>query len=111
MSSARANSTKEYHLDGVFHQASTQQVYDKSTKHLIPPVLNGYGCTIFAYGQTASGKTHTMRGTAAEPGIVAHAVQDLFQGVQNWEGKRDFCIRASYLEVRSFQSQLLCLHL
>ena len=31
------------------------------------PQFNG---TVFAYGQTASGKTHTMQGTAAEPGII-----------------------------------------
>lgn len=111
VSSARANSTKEYHLDGVFHQASTQQVYDRSTKHLIQPVLDGFSCTIFAYGQTASGKTHTMRGTTAEPGIVVHAVKDLFEGVikSAREQKREFCIRASYLEVSFSPPRLLCL--
>jgi centromeric protein E len=103
LSSARANSTKEYHLDGVFHASSTRQVYDRSTKHLIQPVLDGFSCTIFAYGQTASGKTHTMRGTTAEPGIIVHAVKDLFEGVVKsaHEQKREFCIRASYLEVFS----------
>ena len=101
LSSARANSTKEYQLDGVFHQHSTRQVYDRSTKPLIQAVLDGFSCTIFAYGQTASGKTHTMRGTKAEPGIVVHAVQDLFASMLQSESKhqREFCIRASYLEV------------
>ena len=42
-----------------------------------------------------------MRGTKAEPGIVVHAVNDLFAGVlkSQTEQKREFCIRASYLEV------------
>jgi centromeric protein E len=101
VSSSRAHCTKEYYLDGVFHRTNTRQVYDRSTKHLIQPVIDGFSCTIFAYGQTASGKTYTMRGTDAEPGIVVHAVQDLFASVKRSEQEcnREFCIRASYLEV------------
>lgn len=38
--------------------------------------------TVFAYGQTNSGKTHTMRGSAAEPGVIALAVRDLFHIIQ-----------------------------
>jgi centromeric protein E len=101
VSNSRAHCTKEYHLDGVFHGTNTHQVYDRSTKHLIQPVIDGFSCTIFAYGQTASGKTYTMRGTDAEPGIVVHAVNHLFACVKKSEQEcnREFCIRASYLEV------------
>lgn len=38
--------------------------------------------TVFAYGQTNSGKTHTMRGSATEPGIIPLAVHDLFDIIQ-----------------------------
>ena len=38
--------------------------------------------TVFAYGQTNSGKTHTMRGTANEPGVIPLAVHDLFHIIQ-----------------------------
>lgn len=38
--------------------------------------------TVFAYGQTNSGKTHTMRGSIAEPGIIPLAVHDLFQSIE-----------------------------
>jgi Kinesin motor domain len=96
----RASSRKEYLLDGVFAPASdTEQVYAKSTRHLIKPVLDGFSCTIFAYGQTASGKTFTMRGTDSEPGIIQYAVRDLFEGMESDRG-RNFCVRVSYLEVR-----------
>jgi hypothetical protein len=80
---------------------NTQQVYERSTKHLIQPVIDGFSCTIFAYGQTASGETYTMRGTEAEPGIVVHAVNDLFANVKRSEQEcsQKFCIRASYFEV------------
>lgn len=35
--------------------------------------------TVFAYGQTNSGKTYTMRGSKVEPGVIPLAVHDLFQ--------------------------------
>lgn len=37
---------------------------------------------MFAYGQTNSGKTYTMRGAAAEPGVIPLSVQDLFETIQ-----------------------------
>lgn len=38
--------------------------------------------TVFAYGQTSSGKTHTMRGSSDEPGVIPLAVHDLFRLIQ-----------------------------
>lgn len=38
--------------------------------------------TVFAYGQTNSGKTHTMRGSDVEPGVIPLAVHDLFDMIQ-----------------------------
>ena len=43
------------------------------------PCMTG---TVFAYGQTNSGKTYTMRGSANEPGIIPLAVHDLFRTIQ-----------------------------
>ena len=39
--------------------------------HVLPvlDVLSGYNGTIFAYGQTSSGKTHTMEGVIGDPGL------------------------------------------
>ena len=49
--------------DHVFDtDASTRTVFDTVAKGLVRSVLSGYNSTIFAYGQTASGKTHTMQG-------------------------------------------------
>jgi kinesin family protein 5 len=38
-------------------------------KNCVPDVLSGYNGTIFAYGQTSSGKTHTMEGVIGDPGL------------------------------------------
>lgn len=54
--------------------------------------------TVFAYGQTSSGKTHTMRGTPQEPGITLLAVQDIFNHIATTQD-REFLLRVSYMEV------------
>jgi kinesin family protein 5 len=52
---------KSYGFDRVFKPTSTQEeVYAHAAKHIVDDVLGGYNGTIFAYGQTSSGKTHTM---------------------------------------------------
>lgn len=47
--------------------------------------------TVFAYGQTNSGKTHTMRGSGSEPGIIPLSVHDLFQSIREVSSLLCFC--------------------
>jgi len=50
-------------FDHCFDMKSTQkEVYDIAARPIIDSVLDGFNGTIFAYGQTSSGKTHTMQG-------------------------------------------------
>ncbi len=53
------------------------QVYEKTTRDIVEKVVGGFNGTVFAYGQTSSGKTHTMMGVPEEPGIVPLAVRCL----------------------------------
>lgn len=55
------------------------------------------GC-VFAYGQTASGKTHTMSGNGGEPGVIPQAMHEIFDFVRN-SAEREFLIRVSYAEI------------
>jgi centromeric protein E len=89
-----------YKLDTVFDGSqSTGEVYEKTTQHLIQQVVEGFNSTVFAYGQTSSGKTHTMRGMAGEPGIIPLAVSEIFSLIGQTQ-EREFLIRVSYMEVR-----------
>lgn len=89
-----------YSLDSVFdEQAKTKDVYDMTTKKLIEQVVEGFNSTVFAYGQTSSGKTYTMKGDEKEPGIIPLAVRDLFQMMQQLSNERDFLVRVSYMEI------------
>lgn len=77
---------------------STQRVYESTTKELVDKALQGFNTTVFAYGQTSSGKTHTMRGTPAEPGIIPLAVSRVFELIEE-TAQRDFLVKVSYMEI------------
>ena len=79
---------------------TTLQVYRATTEGIIRKVTGGFNGTVFAYGQTSSGKTHTMLGTAREPGIVPLAVRAIFDHIEATQD-REFLLRVSYMEVRS----------
>lgn len=58
-----SKSTKKFTFDRAFGPDSKQsEVYQSVVAPLIEEVLSGYNCTVFAYGQTGTGKTHTMVG-------------------------------------------------
>lgn len=62
------------------------------TRRLSCPVSR-YNSTIFAYGHTGSGKTHTMMGTPSQPGMTPRAVQDMFALIRQMAGTVFFARR------------------
>lgn len=60
--------------------------------------MEGYNAVVFAYGQTASGKTFTLTGSPTNPGIIPLAISDLFAQIRATPD-REFLLRASYLEL------------
>jgi kinesin family protein 3/17 len=65
-------------------------------------VLEGYNGTIFAYGQTGTGKTHTMTGLIEiqeERGIMPRSFEDIFKSIADDSNQTQFLVRASYLEI------------
>ena len=54
---------RTYSFDQVFGaHAAQEDIYDDAVRPVVEEVLEGFNCTIFAYGQTGTGKTHTMEG-------------------------------------------------
>ncbi|XP_063705413.1 kinesin heavy chain-like [Culicoides brevitarsis] len=94
---------KLYVFDRVFPPNTTQtQVYDVAAKSIVTDVLNGYNGTIFAYGQTSSGKTHTMEGVIRDDelqGIIPRIVHDIFNHIYEVNGNAEFIIKVSYYEI------------
>ncbi|EFJ10522.1 hypothetical protein SELMODRAFT_127882 [Selaginella moellendorffii] len=86
-------------IDSVFGtEEKTVELYDAHTKAIISSAVKGINGTVFAYGQTSSGKTYTMRGSPGEPGIVPLSVLDVFANIQKAED-REFLLRVSYMEI------------
>ena len=74
-------------------------VYDESAFPLVESVIEGYNGTIFAYGQTGCGKTHTMLGTPDNPGIIPGCFKHIFGFIDSNTSGMKFLVRCSYLEI------------
>ncbi|VAH32517.1 unnamed protein product [Triticum turgidum subsp. durum] len=93
------NPSIAYAFDKVFGPATTtRRVYDVAAQHVVSGAMEGINGTVFAYGVTSSGKTHTMHGEQKSPGIIPLAVKDVFSIIQDTPG-REFLLRVSYLEI------------
>uniref|UniRef100_I3K2Y7 Kinesin-like protein n=1 Tax=Oreochromis niloticus TaxID=8128 RepID=I3K2Y7_ORENI len=94
---------KPYMFDRVLPPNTTQeQVYDQCAKQIVKDVLGGYNGTIFAYGQTSSGKTHTMEGKLHDPqlmGIIPRIARDIFDHIYSMDENLEFHIKVSYFEI------------
>uniref|UniRef100_A0A8B9RHK4 Kinesin-like protein n=1 Tax=Astyanax mexicanus TaxID=7994 RepID=A0A8B9RHK4_ASTMX len=94
---------KPYVFDRVLPPNTTQElVYDSCAKQIVKDVLEGYNGTIFAYGQTSSGKTHTMEGKLHDPdhmGIIPRIAQDIFDHIYSMDENLEFHIKVSYFEI------------
>ncbi|XP_028946245.1 kinesin-like protein KIN-7K, chloroplastic [Malus domestica] len=93
------NPSIAYAYDWVFGPTTTtRHVYDVAAQHVISGAMEGVNGTIFAYGVTSSGKTHTMHGDQRSPGIIPLAVKDAFSIIQETPN-REYLLRVSYLEI------------
>eukprot|EP01015_Nassula_variabilis_P008644 TRINITY_DN16858_c0_g1_i1.p2 TRINITY_DN16858_c0_g1~~TRINITY_DN16858_c0_g1_i1.p2 ORF type:complete len:205 (+),score=33.28 TRINITY_DN16858_c0_g1_i1:115-729(+) len=80
--------TPSFSFDRVFDvNAHQQEVYEFAAKPVIESVLQGFNGTVFAYGQTSSGKTHTMQGPDIDDsqlkGIIPRMVTTVFETIMN----------------------------
>uniref|UniRef100_A0A2K6B1B4 Kinesin-like protein n=1 Tax=Macaca nemestrina TaxID=9545 RepID=A0A2K6B1B4_MACNE len=88
---------KPYVFDRVLPpNTSQEQVYNACAKQIVKDVLEGYNGTIFAYGQTSSGKTHTMEGKLHDPqlmGIIPRIAHDIFDHIYSMDENLEFHIK------------------
>ncbi|KAF0902588.1 hypothetical protein E2562_018082 [Oryza meyeriana var. granulata] len=93
------NSNNAYAYDQVFGPTTTtHHIYDVVAHYVVSGAMKGINGTIFAYGVTSSGKTHTMHGDQRSPGVIPLAVKDIFNIIQETPN-REFLLRVSYLEI------------
>ncbi|CDQ85595.1 unnamed protein product [Oncorhynchus mykiss] len=102
---------KSFTFDAVYDFESKQSdIYDDTVRPLVDSVLQGFNGTIFAYGQTGTGKTYTMLGmpTDNERGIIPNSFNHIFTQISRSQNQQ-YLVRASYLEIyREEVRDLLC---
>ncbi|KAJ4309847.1 tubulin-dependent ATPase kip3, partial [Neodidymelliopsis sp. IMI 364377] len=87
-------------FDRVFDDTTSQaDIYESTAKPLLDNVLEGYNATVFAYGATGCGKTHTITGTSSDPGIIFLTMQELFEKINERNEEKVTEITLSYLEI------------
>ena len=102
-------------FDQVYVQAATQEfVFRNTVAPLVEEALNGFSCTLFAYGQTGTGKTYTMEGGkisdrpeaphdwyGEKSGMIGRSIMMIFKYLKEHEKRYDFAVKISYLELHN----------
>ncbi|XP_015758048.1 PREDICTED: kinesin-II 85 kDa subunit-like isoform X1 [Acropora digitifera] len=94
--------TKEhaFSLDhSYFWDTKTEQIFHDLGTPLLKKAFEGFNVTMYAYGQTGTGKTHTMIGTEEEPGIIPLLNQGLFKFIDEAPPNKQFFITVSFYEI------------
>ncbi|KAG0286522.1 hypothetical protein BGZ96_009384 [Linnemannia gamsii] len=86
----------DYNYDHALTGSDNELIYNTSVKDLVQSAMEGYNGTVFAYGQTSSGKTYS--GNESQPGITPRAVEDIFKYIRE-NSDREYLLRVSYLEI------------
>ncbi|ESO98169.1 hypothetical protein LOTGIDRAFT_226662 [Lottia gigantea] len=93
---------KSFTFDSVYDWNSKQRdLYDETFHDLVESVLQGFNGTIFAYGQTGTGKTFTMQGIKEDPvmrGVIPNSFEQIFSHISRSQNQQ-YLVRASYLEI------------
>ena len=78
--------------------SSTAELYDGCVRDIVDSAMSGMNGTVFCYGQTASGKTWTMKGDSAQPGLLALSLHHVFSAIERRMGDK-WLLRVSYIEI------------
>ncbi|KAI4993984.1 hypothetical protein ZWY2020_008297 [Hordeum vulgare] len=106
MNSLFKQADRTFTFDKVFGPKSQQRaIYDNAVAPIVDDVLEGYNCTVFAFGQTGTGKTYTMEGEMmqqvgdlpATAGVMPRAVRHIFEILE--ARKADYSMKVTFLEL------------
>ncbi|XP_010123860.1 PREDICTED: kinesin-like protein KIF18B, partial [Chlamydotis macqueenii] len=91
-------------FDRIFGEEATQEeVFQHTTCQMLDSVLNGYNCSVFAYGATGAGKTYTMLGSEKSPGIMYLTMVELYKRIEARKEEKSCEVLVSYQEVYNEQ--------
>ncbi|XP_068025949.1 kinesin-like protein KIF18B isoform X2 [Melanerpes formicivorus] len=98
---------QKFLFDRVFaEQATQEEVFQHTTRQMVDTLLDGYNCSVFAYGATGAGKTYTMLGSENSPGIIYLTMEELFRRLEARQEQKSCEVLVSYLEPSSAEQLL-----
>ena len=87
-------------------QSSQDEIFDTVAKEMIDTFLDGYNSTIFAYGQTSSGKTHTIEGSGRkfiDRGLIPRTLSYIYKEIERRSSaiaeEIETTVHISYMEI------------
>uniref|UniRef100_A0A1A9Z0N0 Kinesin motor domain-containing protein n=1 Tax=Glossina pallidipes TaxID=7398 RepID=A0A1A9Z0N0_GLOPL len=100
----RVNKKMSMEFDRVFDvNITNKEIFDECVAPLVDSILNGYNCSIFAYGATGAGKTFTMLGNRRYAGLMSLTINHLFDKIEDQSNGYRYDLGVSYLEVYNEQ--------
>ncbi|XP_068341884.1 kinesin-like protein KIN-5B [Pyrus communis] len=97
---------KLFTFDRVFGpKAQQKSIYEQAISPIVKEALDGFNCTVFAYGQTGTGKTYTMEGgmrnksgnLPTEAGVIPRAIRQIFDTLEAQDA--DYSVKVTFLEI------------
>ena len=90
---------KNFTFDNTYDESNSQEyIYQQTAARIVDSVLEGFNGTVFAYGQTGTGKTFTMEGVNDPPelkGIIPRAFEQIFESIAKRGGEQtEYLVRA-----------------
>ncbi|KAJ6477425.1 kinesin-like protein [Mycena vitilis] len=92
------SAANKFTFDGIHTIEPTAPLYLTAARPHVHAFMSGYNAVVFAYGQTASGKTYTLTGNDEQPGIIPRAIREIFAFIRATPS-REYLLRCSYLEI------------
>jgi len=107
---------KSYTMDHIFYGDSKQEeIFDMLAIPILKGFFQGFNCTVFAYGQTGAGKTHTMLGplesvfmvNSENHGLIPRILHFIFDTIENNLEKAKIILNETS-EIRNIESEVSC---
>tara|TARA_B110000208_G_C11605849_1_gene371799 strand:+ start:119 stop:706 length:588 start_codon:yes stop_codon:yes gene_type:complete len=98
---------RQFTFDACYGKRSTQEdLYTRSCAPIVDAVLEGFNGTVFAYGQTGAGKTHSMEGSPDNPGVMPRSFKHIFDEItarMAEDAEAQHLVSLSYVELYNEQ--------
>eukprot|EP00835_Amoeboradix_gromovi_P004653 NODE_375_length_9841_cov_0.151098.p1 type:complete len:595 gc:universal NODE_375_length_9841_cov_0.151098:3987-2203(-) len=95
------NQKQEFVHDAIYLNEDNLTIYSNKISPMIHQSMDGYNMTLFAYGTTSSGKTHSIFGSNDETGIIPLALDTIFNIIKN--SNKEYLLRVTFLEIYNEQ--------